>query len=372
MSKLKRSFAMQHHRPLAARFGFILPLILPSAALTQQPASSLGPLRPKANFNPGDAAIVDQWIDGLIEAYLAVIAKAGEGDPGPNDVAMIKAKAYADFSQAFLDELNARDAGEPFKVFLVEQAAEKFAALFAQGRQLNVDLARTLAMTLVDINRVAARVALIAGLSFPDAEVRYHCAKAFVQLRSNIKVDNRLLQQIMRTLETAGKAEANPVVLKRIYTALLFTNDDKPLPESLAITLDILTTRIARWKGGMLVIDDGDVPAFALLKEHTNLLTPAQRDSLVSALAVLLRMDVQRYAQPPLPAAVKFTLGYRIWLTEDLLEALVGNGPNPDIREALLRDVAKDMVDRLDLWIGNAQKPGLLNAAPWNVPVGAP
>jgi hypothetical protein len=350
---------MQRNRPWAVGTFLVLSALCAADTRAQNPPTSLEPYRNRPNFTPADEAVITAWINTQIQDW----KDAGN-----------KAAADAAFLQAFMAELSAPGV-DAFRVKLVDLFAAVCAQEFALGKQGDVALARVLAKTLAELDRVGTRPALEKGLSHPDPEVRYHCARAFVILIDNIVFDQRLIQQTTQILQEAGQKETNPVVLTRIYLALSYP-EEKDAQHALEPLLNILSARLDRLRQGALVAEASDAVALEYLLKHAVRLPAPLRVTLVGKLATMLRLDVQRYADARPGAPGQDDLEYRIYLEERLLSEIVKPNPNePSITKAMQDggpNARKEMLARLKAWIGTPEKPGLLNAPPWNVPIGAP
>jgi len=344
---------MRQNRPLAA----CVSLAVATAAAVAQEAPLAG-LYTRTTFAAADEIAMDAWVESLIRVW------NDNADKSAADIA---------FRKAVATELANPAATLQFRSKLVDRIAVVFNQQFGKGAQLDVTLARTLAHVLGELDHVNAIPALEQGLGFPDAEVRYRCAHAFIELQKNISGDRNLSQKVFLILQNAGARETSPVVLSRIYVALM---KEYPPADTIAVGRAILDARLARWRQGPYVADPGDLPFLEFLLANTKELgaNPA-RIEMVARLATMLRLDVQRYTDAKFRQQEREALERRINLEERLLVALVSPSPPPNIVGAMSAGGAngrKGMLDGLELWIGTPAKPGLLNSAPWNVPPGAP
>jgi hypothetical protein len=171
--------------------------------------------------------------------------------------------------------------------------------------------------------------------------------------------------------------ERNEVVAERIYMALAVPD---PSPEVIDAFTAILAARIVRYAGGM-PLGEAEVAAITYLSQAN--LNRDQSASIVRQLAVLLRLDVERYIadlQGQFKTRRRDTILRRIIVTEEFISSAVGpaaaNAGN--VVEAITNPLAKTDATvaairlQLNNWIGTAETEGALNRAPWNVPVGAP
>ena len=117
---------------------------------------------------------------------------------------------------------------------------------------------------------------------------------------------------------------------------------------------------------------------FFRLRAVINTLSQPQKTQLVGSLAVLLRSDAQRYGEEKLKDFYeKDALERRLHGIEAILVTVVGGGNGGRIRaeiEAAGHEQRAQILKEAYKWVGDAaaQTSGALNAAPWNVPIGAP
>ena len=106
-------------------------------------------------------------------------------------------------------------------------------------------------------------------------------------------------------------------------------------------------------------------------------LTPQQKSQLVSRVAVFLRFGAERYNVPGLGFGELDMVERVLDGAEDVLAGVVGGNQGGKIRDALSAGGPgknRAALQEAYRWVGNVVNgtKGVLNAAPWNVPVGAP
>ncbi len=239
-----------------------------------------------------------------------------------------------------------------------------------------------LAGVLLDLGQPETIPGLLVGLKSPVPSTRLLAARGLENLRTPIGAEKEKLELVLPALRDAASVESSPVVLGRMYEAMAFSNQTLPVSEAL---LAVFEKR--RESGGSAA--GAELPAFEWFRNKTVLtaLSPEQRAELVRRLAAFIRIDAERYADPGLapPKDDKtsdLTFSQRdaiersLDAVEDILTTIpIENGGK--IREALNTSGYENRMAVLSeaaKWVGDAKANtrGVLNEAPWNVPVGAP
>lgn len=347
------------------RAGLIAGIALAASPVSgQAPApedANIQPVRRMTQIGPADQRLINEWIQAQIDRLAALEPETAEG-------------AYAEYRKKFSDLYGHADNTAQFRTQFTLQLAELAGAQFARSDR-PAWLARSLARVLVDINRVETVSALIAGLRSGDQATRYLCANGLATLRSNIAGDKELLETVVAALRAAGVAETNPVVLGQIYVALTY-----PTPQATTAAeavLAILEARVQFRRGPAVVVDRAEVDAYEFFRGAgvVAALTAEQKNRLVTMVAVLLRMDAERYDSLNLAYEEIDAIERRLDGAESILAELAGKGG--DIRNEIgLGGYERRGAVRTQayLWVGHVaqNQPGTLNAAPWNVALGAP
>jgi hypothetical protein len=318
-------------------------------------------LRKRVPAGGDDDRIIDAWIAEELAAL-----SAAPDDP----------QAARDFRARFHAQMTNPANTPEFTTRLVERTAAAFKGPLAACGDLSASAAWAMAWVLTDSDSVAALDALSAGLRCRDrVDVRYVCAKGFAKLRPKISVDRVLTERTIGELTRAGEAEANGVVAGAIYEALYY-NDPDHRQQGFDAMLDVLAARLKKRRTPVPICDGGELKLLEFLRES---LPRAQsfRERLVPELAVMLRLDVERFAQDDVPEDEQMRLAESIDACEALLVSVVSPpaGSEPGVREAMRKSGEEQKLEmklELNRWIGTEQTPGILNGAPWKVPVGAP
>jgi len=335
-------------------------------------------IRRLATVGPNDQRQIKNWIEIQIDR----LARAPRPErPRPDG---FNAEAYKTFRELILGQINNEQNTPAFVAQFAQQMAIVAGDRFTQ-RNVGVSVLRGLARALVDVNRVESVPGLLAGLGVTDQSTRYLCALGVFAQQSNISNDAALLSRVIETVGAAAKKEGNAAVLGRLYEALGFANQ---VAVVFPVYMEILDTRLQNRQTRGAGADSAEIFAFEFFRDVAASLSNDPRSALVKRLAVCLRLDALRYndaslATPADPKAPDLSyrerevLERRLDACEALLETLVGAGRGGNVREQLNReghDSRQGVLEETFKWIGNAETnvTGALNAAPWNIPVGAP
>ncbi len=317
-----------------------------------------------------------------------------------NDIGESDQRRIAEWIQARVDEfadhksLTERLIGcfvhsgntETFRAQFSAQTAQVAAAQFARS-SLDRNLAQSLARVLLDMNRSETFPGLLAGLKSSDASARCLCARGLVAQRRSLAADSARLRQMIAGLGEAGIAEDDPVVLGRIYEALAVRDH---AAEVFDTYMRLFDERLQRRRGAATRTDGAEIHAYEYFRsaEVINSLDQNQRVELARRVAVFLRFDAQRYNDPAVAPPsdselpdLNFDERDRIERMldagEEILESITGAGRGGKIRNKLSNGgyaERRAVLREAYRWIGDPQanESGVLNEAPWNVPLGAP
>ncbi|UCG17796.1 MAG: hypothetical protein JSV19_07145 [Phycisphaerales bacterium] len=318
-------------------------------------------LRGRAPVGEQDDEVLDDWI----ARELASLRDA------PTDPERAER-----FRNRFKLQITNSDNVPEFVARFAERAGTAFMAELADCDRLAPPAARALAWVLGDFDRVGTIDALEAGLKCANRpDVRYLCARAFVDLRDNVGPNPLLMEKALGILREAGRVESNGLVVGQVYRALEFTNPDRFSAATEAI-LDVLTARLEtrRAAPGGPTCDGGELQLLAFFTAHP---PPARALTvrLAGQLAVMLRLDVTRFGQEGVDEFEKLRLVEAIDACEALLVRLVVPNRAPNIRDAMNKDNDVRILEmniELNKWVGTPDTSGVLNEAPWSVPAGAP
>lgn len=278
---------------------------------------------------------------------------------------------FKTFRQAFDDQRRNPANSLEFLRQLAAQTGEVAAARLPQTG-LDRVAATALARVLVDMNQVEAVGGLTAGVASEHASVRYLCATGLARLGTQVAADKEMTGRVVSALRTAGVAEADPIVTKAIYRALALPN---AMDAVLDAYLEIIDHRHELRREGDVGLDRAEWVAFEYLRGGAAAVNPENQAKLVRRAAVELRMDAERYAQEHLQFTEIDSLERTMDAAEGLLEAIVKQPGG--IRQQLAvggHQARAQVLVEAYKWVGNAaaNEAGVLNAAPWNVPIGAP
>ncbi len=337
------------------------------------------PIRQHTTISPLDERHMADWVRAKVNAFLAVPERERQA-------------RFADFRNIFRDCHDASANTPEFKAQLAAQEAEVAVAEYGRS-DLDPAVAHLLAQVLLDVGRMEAVPGLIAGLKSRDARVRYLCARGLAVLKGRIASDRPTFDAAVRALREAGLAETEPVALARIYQALAYPDQAASVTEAYLALLD---KRLTHRCGPAIVADGAEIEAFEFFRSRgvTSSLSTDQKAELVRRLVIFLRLDAERYGSdglaPPQPGSgsgggeAPLDLGF---YERDRLERMLV--ANEAILAALVPGLSVTIANQLSQggftqraailatvrgWVGDADTNagGLLNAAPWNVPLGAP
>lgn len=305
----------------------------------------------------------NQLIDACISAEVAAMDKA-INRPNPDMT------SAASFRQRMNAELSNTENTPDFKKRFVERAAALFGPQFAAS-ETNPASARAMAEVLGAFDVIQTRDALISGIASPDATVRYLSAKALLELQNEITSDARLARETITALAKSGAAEKSGVAAGVMYAAVNY-GDYKS--ESVDALVQMLAGRVDTLRQGGVRLDRGELPALRALSDLDSEIGN-RAAALAGSLATLLRIHVEHYKPDELDMYEQAAVEETILETENLLKKIVRGSSLPDVAGKMQKggDAAPiDMQIELNRWIGTAQSEGVLNAAPYSVPIGAP
>jgi len=328
-----------------------------SAVLAQSAAPSLDAVRGLGTIGASEQRVIDAWLESQVSKLDSSSAK----------------DAFKILKEAFdAERLNQGNSA----AFIGAMAAgtARMAEQRLPNSGPNSTTARAIARMLFDLNREQAVPGFIAGLKSQDQGARYFSAAGLGQQRGSIATARARVTEVVTALKAAGIAETSPTIIKQIYGALAY----EPItPEIFDAYLGILDRRIEARRQGAFVVDGAEVQALEYLRKRSVLdgLSRGQSPQLVGRLAVLLRLDAQRYVSDTLPFAEKDPIERQLFAVEEILTTLTSQ--TGEIAAALRAEGHDNRVRILAetlLWVGDPETgtEGRLSAAPWNVPIGAP
>jgi hypothetical protein len=342
-------------------------LVGSAAAFAQQSdcpnAARLDPLR---GGRPGasDDAAFDEWI----QAALGNLQAAGSA-------AAAQTIAADRFVECFAEMFNNAANGVDFKAKFADRTAAFFQPELARQGDLPVYQARALAGALLALSSERTREVMLQGLTFPDQAVRYLSARGLAAIREQVAVDKIKTDATLRAIAAAGANESSAIVAQAIYQALSYPGEHAET--SGRAIMQMLTGRVAALREARG--DIGRAEAIALRYLSTlldgNRFGAEARTELVRQLATLLRLAAERISRPNLSEMEREGILTTIEETEAILKRIVNPSKAPDMSGKLASGDAASMTEmQIELigWIGSEQEEGVLSAAPWSVPRGAP
>ena len=333
----------------------------------------LSGIRAKDTIGRTDHRAIHDWIREQVEVF----TKSEEPD------------RFKRFRTAFTEQLRDPANSEQFVRALAKQAGVVATEDFAKA-DTDPTVAHGLARILLDIKRSDRLPGLIAGLVSKEAVVRFLCARGLAEEIPTLENDKDQRLAAITALRLAGAAESEYVVLSRIYLALAY---DKQVQEVFDGFMALFDVRLQLRRNAAVFVDRAEVDAYSYFLRVASQLTAPQKAELVKRIAVFLRLDAERYAArwagKVLSVDEQQSLESRLGAAEELLGVIVGNGRGGDITAKLeysfsktvgvVQDPAKKdtMLRALAQWVGAADsdgtpKSGILNDAPWSLPIGVP
>ncbi|MEK6799283.1 MAG: hypothetical protein AABZ12_09985 [Planctomycetota bacterium] len=343
----------------------VVALALSAGSVTAQTENPHGPvvdtIRPLQTISASDQARIVDWVRFEVEAL-------------QNTASDSKIEAAKRFGKAFLSQFESPQNTQAFRGQFATQAAI-VAAEALVNPQADQVVSGALARVMLDMNRPETVPGFVAGLKCKWEWARYLCARGLAAQQGAIATDKDKLEQVVRALREAGETETGPVALEQVYRTLAIPNQQALVIDAY---LSILDRRLAAKKTKPEAWDGAENAAFEYLRVPAllNGLSAPQKSQLVIRLAGFLRLAAERYAAPNLSFTEIDDLERSLDATEEMLETLAGAGGG-NIRKVLENQGYagnKEVLAEAKRWIGDKESttPGLLNAAPWSIPQGAP
>jgi len=332
------------------------------AAMAQDIApedANIDPVRSLPSIGAADQRVIADWV----QAKLGILSAEAAKDA---DAAMLSARKV-------FGDLFTRNGNTPaFQAEFTKQTTEAFATQLAKT-ELKPAVSRPIARILADLNRSETIPALIAGLKSNDAPTRFLCARALAAQRSVISADKTELDRVVAAIKQTSVQETSPVVVSQLYAIL-------SMPQQVATVFDpmlgIMEKRLESRRATGMIEDGAELEAYEFFRAPGVAagLNAEQKGRLVNVLAGFLRFDAERYQVAKLTTTEIDALVRCLDAIESILSDLGLKGG--DIRNELSsggHERRAEVLNQARLWIGDKEgnKPGGLNAAPYNVPLGA-
>lgn len=332
----------------------VLVWVWPAAAQTvDDPA--MEELRQRAPAGANDDRTIDQWLTGLLTKLSAASDPKG---------------AKRDFVESLARVRDDRTTNPAFRDALAIRLGAIATTQLAKGNQLPGHAAEAISQALRAANHPGTIPGLAAALSYPRETVRYFGAAGLHSLRDAIADNPNQMNAAISAIAEAGAKETSAVVVERLYRACSFAGAPAGAIDAITVTL---ASRVDRYRQGAVLADFAEPAAFEYLTKARP--TQTQAAAIIGSLAVFLRLDVERYAAGVFIPGEKSAIEVRLDACESLIESLCGctGGNVRDEGQAGGAGATIRMQLELDKWIGvPGQGNGVLNAAPWHVPPGAP
>jgi hypothetical protein len=340
------------------RFFLLLVVVLISAwsvsapaCLAQAPPAELREVMSSDSISAAQSDQISQWVDACVKAV-----QAGRTDA----LQRVRADFFA---------LTGESATPAFRSKLAELFAQRIAELM--GR-FNAEQSRVVVMALAATQAPPAIEPLLGALSAADPATRALAARGLGAFGGNL---GSSAEQAIERLGKVALAEPVPLVKASLCRALGTAARAGTVAPILAEIIGEHSDRLRR---------DGpaDVtPLLAAIEALNGLqldgVSAQDRPPVVGAVANLLQYSVTVYTgNAKLEKAIKENLERIIYRAEVVLGRLLaaeGAAELPGVAEAMMsggKDVPDKMRAELDKWLGTAGSPGVLNAAPWSLPVG--
>lgn len=309
-------------------------------------------IRTRADIGTSDQRRINRWIADELASFSDLAA----------------------FRTRFSDQYDNSKNSSEFKKQFALQAADVASQMLSR-RDVSSKITHAFATVLLDLDRLETHSGFLAGLKSNHAATRYTCARGLQSLRLAIGPDGEKFAQTATALEEAGLSESDPIVLRRIYEALAY-------PTHVATVVNIyqriFDKRLTDRRGPATEVDGAEYFAFDFLSQGAVLgaLSDEQKRKLVGAVAVFVRIAAERYSVAKLEFPEIDLIERSLTTGEEILAGIVktSGGSIRNVMEAGGRPNRVKVLQEAYKWTGNpaTQATGSLNAAPWNVPVGAP
>jgi hypothetical protein len=338
-------------------------------------ADSLDPVRNLVAFVEENTKTINDWLDSKIEA-LKVGAAADQTQTQADE-------AGKAFRSAVLAEHGHEGNSREFPAHFSERYFAKAAAALSASEQLPRRIAWPIARVMLDLVEANARPsiampALEAALQHADPSVRLMAVIAFSKLKTAISADANLTRSVLQKLQQFGQQPQNMtsgVLTRAVYDAMSYTSGDQ-LTESASAIEGLMSARAkARRDGELMSSDRGDIAALEFIETARNRLSESARVAFVRVLAAMLAWEVEVFAAPDTTPEQKAVNLETIASIEQLLINLTGipSDKAGNIRGVMASGATapiKEMEIELIKWVGKDPVTGVLNAEPWNIPLG--
>jgi len=337
------------------------------------PTADLANIR-KTNLDGPDRTSVENWVGQQIQQLFAAT----------ND------KAAQSQGQKFFEEVQthtkAADATPPFREGLATILATAFNKQYPSSSATRRPLATV--YVLMSINQAQMSIPQTTAPAVPVMDAfklaltdttsggRYLGASGLLNLLKKLNDDQ--WRVLLPDVQKAATAEKSPIVLGQLYDFLLKAEGSR-IEAAIPILANILDARLVQFdqNKGWPTLADANAAKWLSEKLANSANTQLQMRA-VSILARLMTNAMYAYVTKPGDAwseSLEKTIRACEASLKSLVSARAANAqlPNPDVTTAMLENSHQQveaMMTALQKWIGTSNKPGVLNAAPFNLEPG--
>lgn len=331
-----------------------------TASLNAQPAACdveiIAQIRSLATVGTLDQERINGWVRCQVEQLNLEVANA------PAE--------FTKFVNRLDTQFNHSANSQAFKAQLAAQLG-LVAATELPRTDLHPMAGAAIARVLVNMEAVETLPGLLAGLKSKTPAVRFLSARGLTLLKPTLAKDKARIAEVAGAIQSAGVMEGDPVVLSHLYRALAYPGNVPDVFPALAALLEArLNARRSRTAS-----DGGEIEALEFLRGEGVLtaINAEQKNQLAQRLAVFLRMEAQRFAAPDVSSQEKLLIERSLEAIEGVLVLLTGK-PAILAEEFARGGTESAVMTAAAQWVGDSSsnQSGILNAAPWNVPIGAP
>ncbi len=316
---------------------------------------------------------VQNWLEQQVSGLLALKANDAVTAQGSALVATITEHFRASnatmgfkdgLAQLVLQIVTRQYNSPPASAEARKPAAVGFALLAVQAVLPNADAA-------------AAIACLTPALSDPAPAVRFLAASGLAGVAA--KVDDRQWGTLLAAVQKAAAGESDPVALGAMLQVLLVRSG--PRQESVVPAVQaVMDARLEAFARQALLPGPQDAEIASWLGEQALKIAEAHSTvPFVDRIARLMTLATWTYLSEMPSSPRRLQLERAVMAAETQLKAIVrakADVPTPpDVTTAMLAGAAtpaqaENMTTALERWIGTPQQPGVLNSAPFGLPVG--
>lgn len=321
-------------------------LAAPAAARGQQ-TNPLAEIAKKTDIGDADRQAIRRAVEDRVQTMVRAT----------RDVDRVDAR------QALIEWL--KPGTPPFRAAGATIASEELTPVLSGGK---LSAALDAAMIIGELRHPATRDALIAALNSRFAAVRYRGALGIQHLQDQL-TEPSTYQPVIAALADAGERETSSSVVRVIYRALDFSQAQKDFAGANEVSIALARIFAARFEYSEHDPTPDAVGCAVALRIARQLKEPPTR--LVAGLTFVLRRLAAMARDDAESVRVDVVESCETAL-HGLLEAHGVQTRNlPRVTDAIRAKAdAKQLEAALASLLGAEGKPGVLNQAPWNLPMG--